>query len=137
MLTKILPTGFGRQKCAKEVQSVKLSIYHQVSISDSEVTNCYFRVKPFICTMPMRLDDGWNQIQVQESKKLVLSVSLVQPSCKNAYLPSHLIIASPVQPGRFHTASLWHKLCGDPEGKLTAAHDSCSHFCGLSNLCQH
>lgn len=21
------------------------------------------RVKPFICTMPMRLDDGWNQIQ--------------------------------------------------------------------------
>ena len=22
------------------------------------------RVKPFICTMPMRLDDGWNQIQV-------------------------------------------------------------------------
>jgi hypothetical protein len=22
------------------------------------------RVKPFICTMPMRLDEGWNQIQV-------------------------------------------------------------------------
>lgn len=21
------------------------------------------RVKPFICTMPMRLDEGWNQIQ--------------------------------------------------------------------------
>ena len=21
------------------------------------------RVKPFICTMPLRLDDGWNQIQ--------------------------------------------------------------------------
>lgn len=21
------------------------------------------RVKPFVCTMPMRLDDGWNQIQ--------------------------------------------------------------------------
>ena len=21
------------------------------------------RVKPFICTMPMRLDDGWNQVQ--------------------------------------------------------------------------
>jgi hypothetical protein len=20
-------------------------------------------VKPFICTMPMRLDDGWNQVQ--------------------------------------------------------------------------
>ena len=20
------------------------------------------RVKPFICTMPMRLDDGWNQV---------------------------------------------------------------------------
>ena len=25
------------------------------------------RVKPFICTMPMRLDDGWNQIQVCSS----------------------------------------------------------------------
>jgi hypothetical protein len=22
------------------------------------------RVKPFVCTMPMRLDEGWNQIQV-------------------------------------------------------------------------
>merc|ERR1711988_1971867 len=22
------------------------------------------RVKPFICTMPMRLDEGWNQIQL-------------------------------------------------------------------------
>jgi len=21
------------------------------------------RVKPFVCTMPMRLDEGWNQIQ--------------------------------------------------------------------------
>lgn len=21
------------------------------------------RVKPFICTMPMRLDEGWNQVQ--------------------------------------------------------------------------
>ena len=28
--------------------------------------HCYqstTRVKPFICTMPMRLDEGWNQIQ--------------------------------------------------------------------------
>lgn len=33
------------------------------------LTSCVFflqsttRVKPFICTMPMRLDEGWNQIQ--------------------------------------------------------------------------
>ena len=27
------------------------------------------RVKPFICTMPMRLDDGWNQIQVSNRKR--------------------------------------------------------------------
>lgn len=26
------------------------------------------RVKPFICTMPMRLDDGWNQIQVNYTR---------------------------------------------------------------------
>ena len=25
------------------------------------------RVKPFICTMPMRLDEGWNQIQVRRA----------------------------------------------------------------------
>lgn len=29
------------------------------------------RVKPFICTMPMRLDDGWNQIQVNFLKYFV------------------------------------------------------------------
>merc|ERR1712187_300986 len=22
------------------------------------------RIKPFICTMPLRLDDGWNQVQI-------------------------------------------------------------------------
>ncbi len=32
----------------------------QVSVLPSQSTT---RVKPFICTMPMRLDDGWNQIQ--------------------------------------------------------------------------
>jgi hypothetical protein len=31
-------------------------------------------VKPFICTMPMRLDDGWNQIQFN-----------LQDFCRRAY----------------------------------------------------
>ena len=34
------------------------------------------RVKPFICTMPMRLDDGWNQIQVD---RLLNTYQLVNP----------------------------------------------------------
>lgn len=31
--------------------------------SNRSVFQSTTRVKPFICTMPMRLDDGWNQIQ--------------------------------------------------------------------------
>ena len=31
------------------------------------------RVKPFICTMPMRLDDGWNQIQFNLSGLFLIS----------------------------------------------------------------
>ena len=36
------------------------------------------RVKPFICTMPMRLDDGWNQIQFNLSGLFILSNLLGQ-----------------------------------------------------------
>ncbi|KAF9594151.1 hypothetical protein IFM89_028405 [Coptis chinensis] len=32
----------------------------QLALSNTAVT----RVKPFICTMPLRLDEGWNQIQL-------------------------------------------------------------------------
>ena len=35
------------------------------------------RVKPFICTMPMRLDEGWNQIQVAQVAVLILLLCLV------------------------------------------------------------
>ena len=40
------------------------------------------RVKPFICTMPMRLDDGWNQIQVASAQlgmHAVAHTPVVQP----------------------------------------------------------
>ncbi len=37
------------------------------------------RVKPFICTMPMRLDEGWNQIQFN-----------LQDFCKRAYGTSYV-----------------------------------------------
>ena len=111
-LTKILPTGFGRQKCAKEVQSIKLSIYHQVSISDSKVMNCYFRVKPFICTMPMRLDDGWNQIQVQESKITSLCPNCILSSSNKLQecISSHNCISSstwPISHGEPMAQTMW------------------------------
>jgi len=32
------------------------------------------RVKPFICTMPMRLDDGWNQVKMEELWRKVILV---------------------------------------------------------------
>jgi len=36
------------------------NVRHRFRASNYQSTT---RVKPFICTMPMRLDDGWNQIQ--------------------------------------------------------------------------
>ena len=36
------------------------------------------RVKPFICRMPMRLDEGWNQIQILRVAVLILLLCLVQ-----------------------------------------------------------
>ncbi|XP_062506424.1 cilia- and flagella-associated protein 20-like [Corticium candelabrum] len=36
------------------------------------------RVKPFICTMPMRLDEGWNQVQILRVAVLILLLCLVQ-----------------------------------------------------------
>merc|ERR1712225_215603 len=35
------------------------------------------RVKPFICTMPMRLDEGWNQIQFNLSDSPVVPMARI------------------------------------------------------------
>jgi hypothetical protein len=44
------------------------------------------RVKPFICTMPMRLDDGWNQIQfnLSDFTRRAYGSQSPHPSCFNA-----------------------------------------------------
>ena len=63
--------GARRQERQEEIPCFKLSVDHE---GEGECGMCNFRthlfislrlpqVKPFICTMPMRLDDGWNQIQ--------------------------------------------------------------------------
>ena len=52
------------------INGMMLHYFHQV-LDDKNVRRRFrasnyqstTRVKPFICTMPMRLDDGWNQIQ--------------------------------------------------------------------------
>ncbi len=36
----------------------------RASTSPSHCSQSATRIKPFICTMPMRLDDGWNQVQI-------------------------------------------------------------------------
>jgi hypothetical protein len=54
---------------AKNIQHFSVSI--QPKYVKHKIVKLFFqchvqsttRVKPFICTMPMRLDDGWNQIQ--------------------------------------------------------------------------
>ena len=46
---------------------VPLSAFSSVTLQDCTnkggALQSATRVKPFICTMPMRLDEGWNQIQ--------------------------------------------------------------------------
>lgn len=51
---------------------LRVSVYLVLSVPLFKCLLCPFfyfrlqsttRVKPFICTMPMRLDEGWNQIQ--------------------------------------------------------------------------
>ena len=50
------------------------------------------RVKPFICTMPMRLDDGWNQIQVTSHIKNFETLNEVL-KCRE-YVPKWKLIFS-------------------------------------------
>ena len=54
------------------IKNLKKYFTFEVMVLDDKQINRRFRasnyqsttrVKPFICTMPMRLDDGWNQIQ--------------------------------------------------------------------------
>lgn len=62
---------------------------------DTDLLQSTTRVKPFICTMPMRLDDGWNQ---------VCSVSPIFQSFESNNL------LDPIQSFRFHSPSLRNKL---------------------------
>lgn len=45
------------------------------------------RVKPFICTMPMRLDDGWNQIQfnLADFARRAYGEAAALPSCHGSF----------------------------------------------------
>jgi hypothetical protein len=54
------------------IKNLKKYFSFEVQVLDDKNMNRRFRasnyqsctrVKPFICTMPMRLDEGWNQIQ--------------------------------------------------------------------------
>ena len=63
--------------------------------------------------MPMRLDDGWNQIQVTDHIMIFeppANKYSTYPKMKNKH-------PVPVQPGRLHKAGLWDKLCRDIEGE--------------------
>jgi len=55
------------------VKNMKKYFTFEIQIKDDKGINRRFRasnyqsttrIKPFICTMPLRLDDGWNQIQI-------------------------------------------------------------------------
>lgn len=60
------------QKCNLRLIQLKKYFTFEVQVLDDKNVRRRFRasnyqsttrVKPFICTMPMRLDEGWNQIQ--------------------------------------------------------------------------
>lgn len=55
----IIWADWKRGLCADQILDDK-SVRRRFCASNYQSTT---RVKPFICTMPMRLDDGWNQIQ--------------------------------------------------------------------------
>ena len=63
-MTKTSGEDFERQiiRCGK-IHAIfsyfPINTIHKFSFHKQSTT----RVKPFICTMPMRLDEGWNQIQ--------------------------------------------------------------------------
>ena len=64
--------GYDNQKCTHLLMQLKKYFTFEVQVLDDKNVRRRFRasnyqsttrVKPFICTMPMRLDEGWNQIQ--------------------------------------------------------------------------
>lgn len=64
--------GHDHQKCITSFIQLKKYFTFEVQVLDDKNVRRRFRasnyqsttrVKPFICTMPMRLDEGWNQIQ--------------------------------------------------------------------------
>ena len=60
--------------CAKNARIVNLQVLDDKNVRRRFRASNYqstTRVKPFICTMPMRLDDGWNQIQFNLSGNLL------------------------------------------------------------------
>lgn len=65
------------------------------------------RVKPFICTMPMRLDDGWNQIQFNLSD-----------FTRRAYGTNYIetlrvqVRSCPGKPRAAHVPAAWHSRMG-------------------------
>jgi hypothetical protein len=46
-----------------QVSFCSRALAHRPSLTRACLPQSTTRVKPFICTMPMRLDEGWNQIQ--------------------------------------------------------------------------
>ena len=65
-------THHSQHAAHSQVKNMKKYFSFEVQILDDKNVRRRFRasnyqsttrVKPFICTMPMRLDDGWNQIQ--------------------------------------------------------------------------
>lgn len=64
--------GHDHQECTPLTMQLKKYFTFEVQVLDDKNVRRRFRasnyqsttrVKPFICTMPMRLDEGWNQIQ--------------------------------------------------------------------------
>jgi hypothetical protein len=62
-----IPSHFHTQSLGNEtiIECLFLFFFHQNVRRRFRASNYQSttRVKPFICTMPMRLDEGWNQIQ--------------------------------------------------------------------------
>lgn len=91
--------------CLKQVLDDK-NVRRRFRASNYQSTT---RVKPFICTMPMRLDDGWNQVGALSATPILVFFIENWPNIM------FFFTTDSVQSGWLHSPCLRHQLCWDPE----------------------
>lgn len=102
--------GAWRQKCSAKISGFQLSGLHPLNQTHNDqhedpIFQSTTRVKPFICTMPMRLDEGWNQIQFNLSDFTRRAYGDVNSSACHDFACFHFMDFSCLAPWQVQTIS--------------------------------